>query len=59
MVAHKAEEEGFGPISMVTTDIQKAIEGVEVLNSGFFTRSVALVLTIHQFINSSKEKRNG
>lgn len=31
MVAYKAEEEGFGPISMVTTDIQKAIEGVEII----------------------------
>jgi len=31
MTAHKAEEEGFGPISMVTTDIKKAIEGVEVI----------------------------
>ena len=31
MTEHKSEEEGFGEIAMVTTDIQKAIEGVEVI----------------------------
>lgn len=31
MVAKKAEEEGFGPIFMVTTDAKAAIEGVEVI----------------------------
>lgn len=31
MVDRKAEEEGFGPISMVTTDAKAAIEGVEVI----------------------------
>ncbi len=31
MVANKAQEEGFGPISMVTTDAAAAIEGVEVI----------------------------